>query len=75
MNWKEEFLFLEHENIKERAYYLWEQAGSPDNRDLEFWLEAEILYKKDEENREIRSQYISKLISPIFFSKDVESDK
>ena len=27
--------------IKARAYKLWEQAGRPAGRDLEFWLEAE----------------------------------
>jgi hypothetical protein len=27
--------------IKARAYELWEQAGRPADRDLEFWLEAE----------------------------------
>jgi hypothetical protein len=27
--------------VQELAYYKWEQAGCPDGRDLEFWLEAE----------------------------------
>jgi hypothetical protein len=27
--------------IRERARWLWQQAGSPDGRDLEFWLQAE----------------------------------
>lgn len=27
--------------IAERAFILWEQAGRPDGRDLEFWLRAE----------------------------------
>ncbi|MGY0575953.1 DUF2934 domain-containing protein [Bradyrhizobium sp. RDM12] len=27
--------------ITARAYQLWEQAGRPSRRDLEFWLEAE----------------------------------
>jgi hypothetical protein len=27
--------------IEERAYALWREAGSPQGRDLEFWLEAE----------------------------------
>lgn len=27
--------------IRARAYQLWEQAGWPAGRDLEFWLEAE----------------------------------
>jgi hypothetical protein len=27
--------------VAERAYSLWEQAGCPDGRDVEFWLAAE----------------------------------
>ncbi|QOZ65917.1 DUF2934 domain-containing protein [Bradyrhizobium arachidis] len=30
-----------HHQISDRAYELWEQAGHPTGRDLEFWLEAE----------------------------------
>lgn len=29
--------------IKEMAYRMWEQAGRPAGRDLEFWLQAEAL--------------------------------
>jgi hypothetical protein len=28
--------------IAGRAYHLWEQAGRPQGRDQEFWLEAEV---------------------------------
>jgi hypothetical protein len=27
--------------VRERAYFLWEDAGCPDGRDVEFWLAAE----------------------------------
>jgi hypothetical protein len=27
--------------VRERAYFLWEDAGEPEGRDMEFWLEAE----------------------------------
>jgi Protein of unknown function (DUF2934) len=27
--------------VAARAYALWQQAGQPDGRELEFWLEAE----------------------------------
>jgi len=27
--------------VRARAYQLWEEAGHPPERDLEFWLEAE----------------------------------
>ena len=29
------------EQIRQRAHQLWEQAGCPDDRDEEFWHEAE----------------------------------
>ena len=31
----------EERAIRERAYELWERAGSPEHRAWEFWLEAE----------------------------------
>ena len=30
-----------HEEIRDRAYGLWLDAGSPDGRDEEFWHQAE----------------------------------
>lgn len=30
-----------HDDIAQRAYFLWEQAGGPAGRDQEFWLCAE----------------------------------
>ena len=29
------------EQIRARAYFLWEQAGKPDGDGIQFWLEAE----------------------------------
>jgi hypothetical protein len=29
------------QDLRNRAYFLWEQSGKPDGRDLEFWCEAE----------------------------------
>ena len=29
--------------VKDLAYSLWEDAGKPDGRDMDFWLEAERL--------------------------------
>jgi hypothetical protein len=34
--------------IKARAYELWEEAGRPAERDVEFWLEAERQIKERE---------------------------
>lgn len=31
----------DQERIRERAYALWERAGSPEGDDLSFWIEAE----------------------------------
>lgn len=32
---------INENSIHERAAWLWKQAGSPEGRDLDFWLEAE----------------------------------
>ncbi|SEQ11681.1 Protein of unknown function [Devosia sp. YR412] len=32
---------INENSIRERAHWLWKQAGSPEGQDLEFWLEAE----------------------------------
>ena len=32
---------INENSIRERAIWLWKQAGSPEGRDLEFWLKAE----------------------------------
>lgn len=39
--------------VRARAFELWEQAGRPEGRDLEFWLEAErqIEDDRDEQRR------------------------
>ncbi len=31
--------------VRERAYFMWEDAGRPDGRSLEFWLAAEKEFK------------------------------
>lgn len=31
-----------HDTIKQRAYGMWERAGRPSGRDLEYWLRAEL---------------------------------
>jgi len=35
-----------HEQIAGLAYHLWEQAGRPDGRDVEFWTQAESQAKQ-----------------------------
>jgi Protein of unknown function (DUF2934) len=35
--------------VKARAYELWEEAGRPAGRDVEFWLEAERQVKQRQE--------------------------
>jgi hypothetical protein len=40
-------------DIVRRAYELWEQAGKPDGRDQEFYLQAERELREKEEHRDI----------------------
>lgn len=40
----------DEEDIRTLAYDLWVQAGEPDNRDREFWLEAERLSRDENES-------------------------
>lgn len=37
--------------VRARAYELWEQAGRPTGRELEFWLEAERQLEEEREDR------------------------
>jgi hypothetical protein len=39
---------LRHSKVRARAYELWEAAGRPLDRDLEFWLEAERQIKEEQ---------------------------
>ncbi|KQT46959.1 hypothetical protein ASG47_10145 [Devosia sp. Leaf420] len=32
---------INENSIRERARWLWKQAGKPEGRDVEFWLDAE----------------------------------
>lgn len=37
---------LIYESIKKSAYYKWLEAGCPNGKDIDFWLEAEKNYYK-----------------------------
>jgi hypothetical protein len=39
---------LHEENIRERAYLKWLDAGSPDGGELWFWLQAEQEYNEEQ---------------------------
>jgi hypothetical protein len=41
------------ERVRVRAHQLWEQAGKPEGRDEEFWLQAENEVREMEDLREI----------------------
>ena len=41
---------IQQEEIAARACQLWQQAGSPGGRDLEFWLAAEAELRRDRED-------------------------
>lgn len=38
------------QQIRERAYQLWEAAGKPEGREQDFWLQAERELKRDISN-------------------------
>jgi hypothetical protein len=40
---------MRRRRVKARAYELWEEAGRPSGRDVEFWLEAERQVKQRQE--------------------------
>ncbi|MGL9621768.1 DUF2934 domain-containing protein [Bradyrhizobium sp. U531] len=42
---------LRRGQVRARAYELWEQAGRPVGRELEFWLEAERQLEDEREER------------------------
>ncbi|WP_035969031.1 DUF2934 domain-containing protein [Bradyrhizobium sp. WSM1417] len=39
--------------VRARAYELWEQAGRPADRDLEFWVEAERQIEQERDQRRL----------------------
>jgi Protein of unknown function (DUF2934) len=41
--------------IQERAHRLWEEAGCPDGRGEEFWLEAERQIKEERLRHEVKT--------------------
>jgi hypothetical protein len=41
---------IQHEQIAARSRELWQKAGSPDGRDLEFWLGAEAELGRDRQD-------------------------
>ena len=45
---------LKEDEIKVIAYRIWEDEGCPPERDVENWLEAEIIW---EENHKIENRY------------------
>lgn len=47
-----------HEKIRLRAYHLWEQAGRPEGRDLEFWYQALQAAGTDENTPAARAPHL-----------------
>ena len=62
-------IMQEKEKISEIAYALWQEAGCPENKDLDFWLIAEKKYKLlqtfDNEKKEEESVKFSRLTIPL----------
>ena len=40
---------LNQDDVSARARQLWESAGSPSDRDLEFWLAAETALRREQD--------------------------
>ena len=38
---------INENSIRERAHWLWKQAGEPEGRDLDFWFEAENSFRAE----------------------------
>lgn len=49
-------LRIKQKEIEKTAYFLWENSGKPEGKDLEFWLLAE----KKHENRELLDTFEEK---------------
>lgn len=43
------------QDIRNRAHQLWEQAGQPDGRETEFWLEAERQVHEERVRHELKT--------------------
>ncbi len=43
--------------IEERAYALWEAAGKPDGKSLEYWLAAETALRDQELHKELDESF------------------
>ncbi|MDN5005672.1 DUF2934 domain-containing protein [Bradyrhizobium sp. GCM10027634] len=46
---------VEEQKIRERAHQLWEQAGRPESKENQFWLEAERQLKEEQIRRELKT--------------------
>jgi hypothetical protein len=46
---------IEHDQIRERAYQLWEQAGKPDGKHQYFWNEAERQLREELNRHELKT--------------------
>lgn len=59
-----------HEDVAQRAYKLWQDAGSPDGRDTEMWFEAEHQLTAEQEKGERKNGSPSKTA----FTKRVQGE-
>jgi hypothetical protein len=50
--------------IRELAYRLWDEAGRPDGRDQDFWLQAETCLTKAPASRPAAKKATAKAKSP-----------
>jgi hypothetical protein len=46
---------IDQEKIRQRAHQLWEQAGQPEGKDDQIWLDAERQLKEEQIRHELKT--------------------
>jgi len=46
---------IDREKIRQRAHQLWEQAGKPEGKDDDFWLQAERQLEEEQIRHELKT--------------------
>lgn len=60
---------IDHEEIQQLAFQLWERAHSPPGRDLDFWLAAEHQLRAMHEARDLLASKAGKVEPNPVYSK------
>ena len=55
INPKEVNMQVDEDKIRERAHRLWQEAGKPDGKEEDFWLEAERQLREEQIRHEMKT--------------------